>query len=70
MDIMHWRVGHVTALAGITSFTPTLNIEFSRKKRFFFGGGEGGAGAAAHSLNVGVGLGLRAWSLRVGLIFV
>ena len=28
MDIMHWRVGHVTALAGITSFN---------------GGGSGGA---------------------------
>ena len=34
MDIMHWRVGHVTALAGITSF-----------RGGGVGGGSGGGGA-------------------------
>ena len=36
MDIMHWRVGHVTALAGITSFTPppTPHCKGERKRVF------------------------------------
>ena len=33
---MHWRVGHVTALAGITSFTPTPQGILQKKPFFFF----------------------------------
>ena len=37
MDIMYWRVGHVTALAGITSFTPPPDIKCSRDSLIYHG---------------------------------
>ena len=39
MDIMHWRVGHVTALAGITSFAQGSRLWRYAAGAFFVGFG-------------------------------